>query len=251
MDIKLKRFFIIGSFILISITSACATTQPADPKPKPLSQKCGDGICEGPEGKINCPEDCEMQESSQSEAAINLGEPGPIYLGIMVHLEGWQEELVNEEMFDHHVRLIREYSSLFETYGAKLTWESKEITEASILWGDKVLKEMEQRGHGIGVHADVGGQKDYDCSKFEHDLKVRKDLLESLGVTVRHASGVVSHCDWVAAMIGAGFEFTSGNVAYAVMSMPEASRPDEFRNCESPFACHDLYPAELSDRMHP
>ena len=251
MSIRIKRLAKFGTLILVLLISACKPVEPANKQLKPQTQKCGDGICDGPESADNCLEDCGKKESTRSDAATITDEAGPIYLGIMVHLEGWRDELVNEEMFDHHVRLIREYASLFETYGAKLTWESKEITEAGILWGDNVLKEMEQRGHGIGVHADVGGQKDYDCGKFDHDLQTRKDLLESLGVTVRHASGVVSHCDWVTAMIDSGYEFTSGNVAYAVMSMPEASRPEEFRNCKSPSACHDLFPEALADRIHP
>jgi hypothetical protein len=36
----------------------------------------------------------------------------------------------------------------------------------------------------------------------------------------------------------AGYLFTTGLVAYAVMSMPPESRPAEYRNCPSPAACH-------------
>ena len=181
--------------LLIFIISACQSEESPDKNLKPHALKCGDGICSGPENKNNCSDDCDEEEITQHDVDIPVGEVGPIYLGIMVHLEGWRDELVNEEMFNHHARLIREYASLFETYGAKLTWESKETTEASIQWGDNVLKEMEERGHGIGVHADLGGQLDYKCGMFERELRIRKETLESLGVTVRHASGVVSHCD--------------------------------------------------------
>lgn len=251
MRIKMKKSMKFGLLILIILISACKPVAPVTKQQKLQTQKCGDGSCSDPENMNNCPEDCVKEDEPKKDADNPAGEAGPIYLGIMVHLEGWRDEIVNEEMFDHHVRLIREYASLFETYGAKLTWESKETTEASIVWGDNVLKEMEQRGHGIGVHADLGGQLDYDCGKFDHDLRIRKDLLESLGVSVRHASGIVSHCDWVTAMIDAGYEFTSGNVAYGVMSMPEALRPEEFRNCSSPYACHDVFPEALADRIHP
>ncbi|WP_448543261.1 hypothetical protein [Roseiflexus sp.] len=173
-----------------------------------------------------------------------------LYLGIMVHLEGWNDDQ-DQARFARHVQLMREYASLFETYGARLTWESKEVTDGALKWGDNVLLEMQQRGHGVGVHADIGGQKNYDCSRFAADLRAEKEQLESLGVTVRHVSGIISHCDWVTAAADAGYLFTTGNVAYAVMSMPEENRPPEYRNCPNPAACHDTFPSALADRLHP
>jgi hypothetical protein len=173
-----------------------------------------------------------------------------LQIGIMVHLEGWGDDNTKTR-FEEHARLIREYAALFEKHGAKLTWESKEVTEGSIAWGDNVLLEMQQRGHGVGVHADIGGQSNYDCSRMAADLRAEKVQLESLGVTVRHASGIVSTCDWVTAAADAGYLFTTGQVAYAVMSMPVGQRPAEYRNCKSPSACHDVFPSELADRIHP
>jgi len=173
-----------------------------------------------------------------------------LYLGIMVHLEGWNDDQ-DQARFARHAHLMREYASLFETYGARLTWESKEVTEGALRWGDNVLIEMQQRGHGVGVHADIGGQRNYDCSRFAADLRAEKEQLESLGVTVRHVSGIVSHCDWVTAAADAGYLFTTGQVAYAVMSMPRESRPPQFRDCPGPAACHDTFPTALADRLHP
>jgi len=173
-----------------------------------------------------------------------------LYVGIMVHLEGWNDDQ-DQAKFAEHVRLMRQYASLFETYGAKLTWESKDVTDGALKWGDNVLLEMQQRGHGVGVHADIGGQRNYDCSRFSADLRAEKQQLESLGVTVRHVSGIVSHCDWVTAAADAGYLFTTGQVAYAVMSMPEENRPPEYRNCPSPAACHQVFPPALEARLHP
>jgi hypothetical protein len=146
---------------------------------------------------------------------------------------------------------VREYASLFEKYGAKLTLESKELTDGILRWGDNVLLEMEQRGHGIGVHADIGGQRNYDCRRFADDLRARKEQLESLGVTVRHVSGICSHCDWVTAAADAGYLFTTGQVAYCVMSLPPEQHPPEYCDCPSPAACHDPFPTDLADRLHP
>jgi hypothetical protein len=223
-------------------------------------QRCGDGKCEGPESPQNCPTDClsEAELPDQREALI---EPTPermdvkdqrplLYLGLMVHLEGWGDDL-DQEKFEQHARLVREYADLFERYGAKLTLESKELTDGSIRWGDNILLEMEQRGHGIGVHADIGGSRTYDCSRFVSDLRAERLQLETLGVQVRHVSGNTSHCDWVRATIKAGYEFTSGTVAYNVMSMPIELRPEQYRDCPTPAQCHEVYPPDLEDRLHP
>jgi len=168
----------------------------------------------------------------------------------MVHLEGW-DDAGNQAQFERHVQLIREYASLFEKYGAKLTWESKEVTDGILRWGDNVLREMEQRRHGVGVHADIGGQENYDCRRFVADLRAEKEQLESLGVAVRHVSGIVSHCDWVTAATEAGYLFTTGQVAYGVMSLPAQLRPPQYRDCPNPVACHDTFPPNLADRLHP
>jgi hypothetical protein len=173
-----------------------------------------------------------------------------LYIGIMVHLEGWNDG-AEEERFRLHAELVREYAELFEQYGAVLTLESREMTDGSIRWDDNVLLEMQQRGHGVGVHADIGGQRNYDCSRFADDLRAEKEQLESLGVSVLHVSGTVSHCDWVTASLQAGFEFTTGIVAYGVKSMPLAAQPEQFRDCNSPAACHQAYPLDLANRLSP
>jgi len=250
--------FLPGILVLLSLACNLAGTEavPTDTPPAPrANEPCGDGVCDGPENPQNCREDC-------AEAPVLTATPGSIppqtsdeqsavlYLGIMVHLEGWDDHL-NQAKFDQHAQLMREYASLFEAYDAKLTWESKELTDGILQWGDNVLLEMEQRGHGIGVHADIGGQKTYNCRRFADDLRAEKEQLESLGVTVRHVSGIVSHCDWVTAAAEAGYLFTTGQVAYAVMSMPPENRPPEYSDCANPAACHDTFPAALEDRLHP
>ena len=206
---------------------------------------CGDGVCEGPENESNCPADCDKTSIGKP-----VNQQTILYLGVMIHLEGWHDDK-NQNKFEHHARLVREYASLFEAYGAKLTWESKEFTDGCIKWGDNVLLEMQRRGHGVGVHADIGGQQDYDCARFTSDLRIEKRQLESLGVTVLHLSGNTSHCDWVIASAKAGYVFTTGQVAYSVMSMPEEMRPIEFKNCTNPARCHDVFPTKLEDRIHP
>jgi hypothetical protein len=169
-------------------------------------------------------------------------------IGIMVHLEGWEDE-VNEDKFRAHAALLRQYADLFEIYGAKLTLESKEMTEGAINWNDNVLLEMENRGHAIGVHADVGGSMRDTFLKIKTQLIEMKSLLESLGVRVRHVSGVNSHCDWVTAAADAGFEFVTGVVAYALLSLPPELRPMEILDDARPGEYHESFPFELEGRL--
>jgi len=68
---------------------------------------------------------------------------------------------------------------------------------------------------------------------------------------VRHVSGICSYSDWVSAAADAGYKFTSSQVAYCVSSLPEKQRPVEYKNCQSAVECHDTFPKELIDRLHP
>ncbi len=239
-----------------TVTAVQTGSTPAAPI---AAQRCGNGICEKAENPLKCPADCPPQkspaENEQETTPAVAPTPDPqqptvLYLGLMVHLEGWNDDQ-DQARFEQHARLLGEYASLFETYGAKLTLESKEMTPGSAKWGDNILLQMQQRGHGIGVHADIGGEKNYPCRQMSEDLRQKKLELEALGVTVRHLSGNVSTCDWVTASIDAGYAFTTGTVAYGLMSLPLAKRPAEYRNCVSPAACHQVYPTDLAGRLHP
>jgi len=170
-------------------------------------------------------------------------------LGIMVHLEGWDDD-TNEAKFRQHAALLREYATLFEEYGAKLTLESKEMTEGAIQWDDNVLLEMQNRGHGIGVHADVGGSWLDTLPEMKLELANMKSRLESLGVTVRHVSGANSHCDWVTAVVDSGFEFVTGVVSYSLLSLPEEERPIVIPDGARPGEFHQAYPFSLEGRLH-
>ena len=251
----MKRFSLSILAVLLLFVAAC---QPSNAPTPQNANLCGNGICEGAENPTRCPADCQLPETTTPAPPLPSTEVAPsektgngvLYLGIMVHLEGWDDGQ-NEEKFQRHAALLREYADLFEEYGGLLTLESKEFTDGIQKWGDNVLLEMEERGHGIGVHADVGGTKGYDCNQFANDLRAKKTQLESLGVTVRHVSGVVSTCDWVSAAADAGYLFVTGVVAYGVMSMPPDARPPEFRNCPNPAACHQPYPPNIADRLRP
>jgi hypothetical protein len=229
--------------------AASAGPSAASTQSAPAKGKCGDGRCTGPENAAVCPADCAGETPAGPPAGAQPS-GAVLYYGIMVHLEGW-DDARQEGSFERHAAAVRRYADLFEKYGARLTLESKEFTDGCVQWGDNVLKEMEDRGHGIGVHADIGGGKDMNCAEFTPLLRERKETLESLGVRVRHASGIVSACDWVTAAADAGYQFATGTVAYALMSLREDLRPEGFADCAGPGACHQAYPFDIAGRLHP
>ncbi len=166
---------------------------------------------------------------------------GVLHFTVMIHLEGW-DDARSQEKFERHAELVRTYASLFETYGAVMTLESREFTAGCIQWGDNVLKEMEIRGHGIGLHADQGGSKTQTFEEFQNEVAKMKAELESLGVTVRHVSGVCSDKDWVKVCIDNGFEAVTGTVSYALWSLDEDLRPEGFAPYKTPQEGHAVYP---------
>ncbi|MBI5871565.1 hypothetical protein HZB88_00605 [archaeon] len=230
--------------IILLFLSGCAVEE----------KRCGDGICDEVEKERGvCPEDCKPSEDQNPPIEPSPSGDGILYIGIMVHLEGWADE--NEEIFNTHKENILKYAELFEEYDAKLTLESKEFTDGSIKFGDNTLKELQKRGHGVGVHADIGGTKietkDMGYAEFVNKLKEEKEELESLGVKVKHVSGTCSDLDWVSASIDAGYEFTTGEVAYCALSLPTNKIPEEFSSCSNAGECHEPFPTELIDRLHP
>ena len=175
---------------------------------------------------------------------------GVLYFTVMVHLEGW-DDVNKQSAFQRHAALVRQYADLFEKYGAKLTLESKEFTAGCIAWEDNVLKEMQDRGHGIGVHADIGGSKKTTLRQLTTGIRQMKAELETLGVTVRHVSGVCSDKDWVQACIDAGYEAVTGVVSYGLWSLDEANRPAGFTPYPNPAAGHAAYPWDIASTVAP
>jgi len=179
-----------------------------------------------------------------------------LYLGIMVHLEGWDDEATNEDMFGVHADAARKLATIFEKHGAKVTFEARpEFVAGCNNWGDNVLLELAHRGHGIGVHADVGGSVEREgITQRSFAFKIadmKKDMDKLTGIDVLHVSGICSKLDWVKAAIDAGYKFTTGSIGYCAMSLPVDQRPEQYKDCPNPGECHGVIPLELKDRINP
>ncbi len=194
--------------------------------------------------------------SVEPEENPYIGSNEVLNLGLMIHIEGWSNEETNEDSFIAHAEAIRNFADILEEYGLTGTFEARpEFVKACEKWGDNVLLELYERGHSIGVHADLGGTSDFGENYYDRFVTLlieNKNEMEQLtGVDVRHVSGICSELDWVSAAVEAGYEFTTGGVAYCAMSLPEEDQPEEFIGCEGAGACHDTFPTELENRMQP
>ena len=172
--------------------------------------------------------------------------------GMVIHLEGWPLNQ-GEEILERYNDIVLAYADLFEQYGAKLTLETANTIDA-IIENDgrhNFLLELQERGHAVGVHADIGGRPGWTQGEFESTLVEMRDQQLELGLNVRHVSGICSYVDWVSAALKVGFEFTTSAVAYCYQSMAEEDRPDEFRECANASLCHQFVPNDLNGRLHP
>ena len=124
------------------------------------------------------------------------------------------------------------------------------MTDGAIKWDDNVLLEMQQRGHGVGIHADVGGNSSETTRQMEIKLAEMKSRLESLGVNVRHVSGVCARCDWVTAAADSGFDFVTGTVAFALASLSPDNQVMDIPEDATPAQFHEAYPFTMEGRLH-
>ena len=213
------------------------------------------GGCGVPSGQVGDASVSSSTQESGSEMSAKAASNGTLMLGVMVHLEGWKSETRNRTAFEQHASLVRQYADIFEKCGLRLTLEaSPEFTQGCARWGDNVLKEMAERGHAVGLHADLGAEPGLTQQEFAAGLSRMKGDIESLGVPVRHVSGICSSLDWVKAAEDAGFEFVTGTVEYALKSIPADRLPAEYKDvltARTPLEGHGNVPHELADRLHP
>jgi len=149
--------------------------------------------------------------------------------------------------------VVLNYADLFDQNGAKITFETADTVDAIIAADGRhnFLVELQDRGHSVGVHADIGGRSGWTQSEFEDTLTEMRQKQLDLGINARHVSGICSYVDWVSAAINTGFEGTTSGVAFCYQSMEPEDIPEEYRDCDNPAACHQFVPEELIGRIHP
>ena len=173
-----------------------------------------------------------------------------VVIGVSAHLE--RENIDTAALqFETYVARLREYVDLFEAHGALLTVESRQLTRGVVTFDDNVLLEMQDAGHAIGIHADMGEQWPYNESHFFHELTSRWMEMEFAGIEPRHVSGICSRLDWVSVAADVGFEFTTGQTEYCLKSLPVEQQPRHIQVCSHPTLCHRTYPYDVEHRLYP
>lgn len=173
-----------------------------------------------------------------------------LYIAMSVHLEGW--DVTQPALFDQVTSDIAQAAAIYDEYGAKITWESKDLTRASMAQGDTTLTDTIANGHEVSIHADLGFNRfgPVDQADFIADLTdMHGDLAALTGRDPTNVSGICSSSDWVNAALEAGFTGVSGTVEYCLLSLDDV--PAHVADCPSPADCHDGYPEAFEDKLHP
>ncbi len=179
----------------------------------------------------------------------------PVLIGISVHVEGWEDEVTNEEMFRLHRDALLTLGTEVAAGGGVLTYELSDAFMAAVAaWDDDVLDQLQALGHSVAIHADIGGRGDTSPAGMTELLTDKKDTLAARGIETQHVSGICSKGPWIESALAAGFTSVSGGVAYCAASMdPDLLDPEDrwVLDCAGPAACHDAPPIDDDRRFHP
>ncbi len=190
--------------------------------------------------------------TADGSTAINSNEIQPLLIAFTFHLEG-PSLVASKDAFDRYSSDIRTAAEIFHRNGAIATWEAAEILDKSISYNVNILKELQDGGDAIGVHANSTGyipnDPNYSEAKMETELKRLRDAMKSLGINARHASNICSTVDWVTAVHNSGYEAVTGVVEWCLKSL--SSPPSEVKDCQSPDKCHGPYPKATEEQMSP
>ena len=178
----------------------------------------------------------------------------PLLLGMSIHVEGFQQEARDEDLFDRHVHAITAFAEIARDHGAIVTFEFSEVfLDAVVKWNSNVIDELKAMGHGTAVHADVGGQGEPTLEEMVEDLERQRAKAGPLGVDLRHVSGVCSKGPWVEAVMAAGYQSNNGPVEYCALSLDEDVVPSDWdlSGCTTPSVCHGQLKVDRDLIVHP
>ncbi len=175
--------------------------------------------------------------------------PDPVVkLTLAVHLEAIPV-LTNEQAFRDQADELRRYGDQFSAHGAVMTLDAKDLIGAMTRWDDPVLMDLQDQGHAIGIHADVGGKAGVSEEEFLYDLVRLREALSRQGVDAVHVSGVCSELDWVSGARDAGFLAVTDTVEFCLKSLD--APPPYIQECETPSDCHHPFPGRIAEQLGP
>ena len=141
-----------------------------------IPESCGNGVCDVGEDWRSCPYDC-------------IGRR--LLVAFQLHIEELpgHPPYYNEsrEIFMEYADTLDRLAKVFEKHGAKLSIQTeKPFAEADVKFGRFILRELEARGHGIGVQSHLGHHikelgLETDEEKLRYNRAVKEAVAEALG----------------------------------------------------------------------
>lgn len=141
-----------------------------------ISDDCGDGICGVDEDWRSCPYDC-------------IGKR--LLVAFQLHIEEspGKAPYYNEsrEIFMKYADTLDRLAEVFEKHGAKLSIQTeKQFADADVKFGRLILRELLERGHGIGVQSHMGHHISElglvtDEQKLEYTRAVKEVVAKAIG----------------------------------------------------------------------
>lgn len=205
-------------------------------------------------------DDTETSTDTDTDTIVDTGEPEvyPLFFTTMSHMEGGHPDDVREESFLHHAELLRYTADLATQYSAIITVESEiPFATGCVTWGDNVLAEILEAGHGVSTHCDITEIyiEDTTHEAYVSELVAKKDAVDLLigaenNLGCSGAGG--GTLDWVNGMADAGFGYINGTVSMHYLSMEMEHRPDETWTDQyiKTQVSHDSAPSDLYDRIY-
>jgi len=199
----------------------------------------GNGVCDKGESWETSPFDCKKKV---------------VLIAFQLHIE----EVVEGKYYDSDRALFEKYADIldrlaavFEKHGAKISIQTeKNFAIADVKFGRYILKELKERGHGIGVQSHMGHHiKELHLNTDEEKLRYTQEVKEA----VARAIG----CE--PTNIGGGFEMENVNLLGSVegglgfTSMTAVEKPYNMRTKKSPKWLHPwiLPPTQMIDLRDP
>ncbi len=141
-----------------------------------IPESCGNGVCDLGEDWRSCPYDC-------------IGRR--LLVAFQLHIEELpgHSPYYNEsrDVFMEYADTLDRLAKIFEKHGAKLSIQTeKHFAEADVKFGRFILRELEERGHGVGVQSHLGHHikelgLETDEEKLQYNLEVKRIVAEALG----------------------------------------------------------------------
>jgi len=145
----------------------------------------GDGVCEASEDWMSSPFDC--------------GRP-VLIVAFQLHIEevpGGSKKYYDEDRatFERYADVLEGLAAVFEAHGAKLSIQTeKNFARADVKFGRYILRELRERGHGVGVQSHMGHHirelgLDTDAEKLAYTREVKEAVAAALGVEPTNLGG--------------------------------------------------------------